>query len=205
MKRALLVVPMVFAALLVLPTAPAWACSCAAVTPAQAVDRADVVVQATLQAVDAPRGFTEPTTGAPARSYRFTVARVYEGSAPVTARVGSAKDGASCGMEGLVPGREYVVFAHQRGDTLWADLCGGTAPAATALVADVEAVTGPGRPPAAAVAVVPNGRTPSTQPPGAVAPVSERAWLVPLLGGVALALVLAAALLVVVRRGRRTA
>ena len=37
------------------------------------------------------------------------------------------------------------------------------------------------------------------------APVSERAWLVPLLGGVALALVLAAALLVVVRRGRRTA
>ena len=35
------------------------------------------------------------------------------------------------------------------------------------------------------------------------APVSERAWLVPLLGGLSLALVLGVALVVVVQRGRR--
>ena len=200
MRRALLVVPLLFAALLVLPTAPAWACSCAEVTTAQAVDRADVVVRATLEGVDEPRGFTEPTTGAPARSYRFTVARVYEGSAPVTARVGSAKDGASCGMEGLVPGREYVVFAQTRGDTLVAGLCGGTAVADSELVADVQDVTGPGHDP-----VRPGLVDEAAQPPGAASAAREGAWLVPLVGGGVLALLLVSALVVVLRRGRRRA
>jgi hypothetical protein len=188
----------VFAALLVLPTSPAWACSCVAVTAAQAVDRAEVVMRGTLEHVAEPRGFSEPTTGAPARSYRFTVSRVYEGSAPTTAWVGSAKDGASCGLEGLEPGRAYVVVAKQRGEALWADLCGGTAPVATGLLADVEAVTGPGQGPVAAA----TGAS-SAPVPGAAAPRREGAWRVPLVGGLALALALGAALVVVVRRGRR--
>ena len=198
MKRALLVAPLVFAALLVLPTAPAWACSCAAATPAQLVDRSDVVLRGTLEDVAEPAGLAEPSSGAPARSYRFTVAEVYRGTVAPTTWVGSAADGASCGLEGLEPGREYVVFAQERGEELWANLCGGTAPADTRLVGEVEAVAGPGQAPAQALPEAPSG-----QPPGAVAPASDRAWLVPLLGGLALALGLGVALVVVVQRGHR--
>ena len=198
MKRALLVVPIVFAALLVLPTAPAWACSCVEATSAQFVDRSDVVLRGTLEAVDRPAGLEEPSSGAPARSYRFTVAQVYRGTAAPTTWVGSAADGASCGLEGLEPGREYVVFAQERGEGLWASLCGGTAVADAGLVGEVEALAGPGHAPAQALPRATDG-----QLPGATAPASDRAWLVPLLGGLALALGLGVALVVVVRRGRR--
>lgn len=187
----LLVIPLLFAALLVLPTSPAWACSCVDLTTAQAMAHADVVLAGTLEEVAEPRGLSEPSSGAPAQSYRFAVSEVYEGSASATNWVGSAKDGASCGLEGLEPGREYVVFAQERGDTLWASLCGGTGAATSGLVSEVEAVAGPGRDPVSAGSV------------GASAPTGEGAWQVPLVGGLLLALVLAGALVVVVRRGRR--
>ena len=198
MKRALLVVPLVFAALLVLPSSPAWACSCASPTTAQSVGRADVVLRGTLADVDESAGLNEPSSGARAVSYRFAVSEVFRGAASATTWVGSAADGASCGLEGLEAGREYVVFAQERGDRLWAGLCDGTATATSDLVADVEAVTGSGHPPVRADVV-----DPAAQPPGAVAPAREGAWLVPLVGGLALALVLGVALWVVVLRGRR--
>ena len=202
-KRALLVVPLMFAALLVLPTAPAWACSCAAVTAAQAVDRADVVFRGSLEEVDEPAGLHEPSSGAQASSYRFTVAEIYRGTAAPTTWVGSAADGASCGLEGMEPGREYLVFAQERGEGLWASLCDGTAPASASFVGDVVAAAGDGHAPVPVATAAPAGQSPAAQPPGAAAPVSERAWLVPLLGGLALALLLAASLVFVFWRGRR--
>ncbi len=60
----------------------------------------------------------------------------------------SPNSGASCGLENVVPGRRYVVFAsHQSmegadADHLWANLCGGTGPATPKLLAAVEEVTG---------------------------------------------------------------
>ena len=200
MKRALLVVPLMFAALLVLPSAPAWACSCASATPVQWVDRSDVVLRGTLEDVDKPSGPAVLQPSDPSVTYRFAVSEVFRGEAMETTYVSSSASGASCGLEGLQPGREYVVFAQTRGDTLWAGLCGGTARAASGLVADVREVTGPGHEP-----VRPGLVDEAARPPGAVSAAPEGAWLVPLVGGGVLALVLVGALVVVLRRGRRRA
>ena len=200
MKRALLVVPLMFAALLVLPSAPAWACSCASATPVQWVDRSDVVLRGTLEDVDKPSGPAVLQPSDPSVTYRFAVSEVFRGEAMETTYVSSSASGASCGLEGLQPGREYVVFAQTRGDTLWAGLCGGTARAASGLVADVREVTGPGH-----EAVRPGLVDEAARPPGAVSAAPEGAWLVPLVGGGVLALVLVGALVVVLRRGRRRA
>ena len=143
-------------------------------------------------------GLHEPSNGGPAQSYRLAVTDVYRGAAASTTWVGSAAEGASCGLEGLQPGREYVVFAQERAGGLWASLCGGTATADPAVVAELEAAAGPAHAPVLA----PSGSA-TERLPGATAPASERPWLGPLLGGLALAVVLAAALVVVVRRGRR--
>jgi hypothetical protein len=198
MKRALLVVPLMFAALLVLPSSPAWACSCASPTTAQSVGRADVILRGTLADVDESAGLNDPSSGARAVSYRFAVSEVFRGAASATTWVGSAADGASCGLEGLQAGREYVVFAQERGERLWAGLCDGTAMATSGLMADVEAVTGTGHRPVQAVSD--DGRPPL---PGQRDVAGDRAWLVPLVGGAVLALVLAGLLVGVVRRGRR--
>ena len=198
MKRVLLVVPLMFAALLVLPSAPAWACSCASATPAQWVDRSDVVLRGTLEDVDKPSGPAVLQPSDPSATYRFAVSEVFRGEAMETTYVSSSAYGASCGLESLLPGREYVVFAQAHGDTLWAGLCGGTALAAGGLVADVQAVTGPGHEP------VRPGLVDEAAPlPGADSGAREGAWLVPLVGGGVLALVLVGALVVVLRRGRR--
>ena len=200
MKRALLVVPLMFAALLVLPSSPAWACSCASPTTAQSVARADVVLRGTLADTDGPSRMSRLRSSEDPVQYTFTVAEVYKGNAAATTYVSSAASGASCGLEGLEPGREYVVFALVRGDGLQAGLCGGTAPAARGLVADVEQVTGSGPAP------VPPGLIDEAAPlPGQRGAVGDRPWLVPLVGGLVLALVLAGLLVGVVLRGRRRA
>lgn len=197
-KRSLVLVPVLFAALLVLPSAPAWACSCASPPMSDLVARADVVLRGTLEDVDRPSGSSMVQRSDDLVTYRFAVAEVFRGGAPSTTYVRSAASGASCGLEGLEPGREYVVFAEVRGDGLDAGLCGGTAAARSGLVADVEGVTGPGASP------VPPGLIDEAAPlPGASSGPSATAWLVPLVGGGVLALVLAGLLLAVVRRGRR--
>jgi hypothetical protein len=198
MKRALLVVPLMFAALLVLPTAPAWACSCASSTVTESVERADVVLLGRLSKSDGPsRVGLSPSSDDPWQ-YTFAVNEVYKGRAAGTTHVVSPASSASCGLEGLLPGRDYIVFAQAQGRELRASLCGGSDLAGSGLVADVEAVTGSGHPPVRAEVV-----DPAAPLPGAVAPAREGAWLVPLVGGLALALVLAGLLLAVVRRGRR--
>ena len=191
-------VPVLFAALLVLPSAPAWACSCVQMTPAQATEVADVVLRGTLTEIEMPsRVQLLQSSQAPAR-YTFDVAEVYKGQARETTEVRSVTSSASCGIEGLLPGREYVLFTQVKGEQLWMGLCGGSDLAASGLVADVEQVTGPGRPP------VPPGLIDETAPlPGASSGPRVMAWLVPLVGGGVLALVLAGLLLGVVRRGRR--
>jgi hypothetical protein len=198
MKRALLVVPLMFAALLVLPTAPAWACSCASSTVAESVDRADVVLLGRLSRSDGPSKVgLLPSSDDPVE-YTFAVEEVYKGRAAATTHVVSPASSASCGLEGLLPGREYVVFAQAQGGELRAGLCGGSDLAATGLVADVEGVTGAGHAPAQ-----PGVGDQDADLPGAGSAQSDTAWLVPLVGGGVLAVVLAGLLLGVVLRGRR--
>lgn len=54
---------------------------------------------------------------------------------------------ASCGLENIRIGEEYVVFAYTSDqyrdpDQLWANLCGGTRPATPAFVSEVEESVG---------------------------------------------------------------
>lgn len=128
MKRALLVVPLFLALVVVLPAAPAHACSCAMLSSAQKVENADVVVRGTITGLDDPGGLDSGHLV----TWEVAVAEVYQGAAAGTAFVRSASDGASCGIE-VQEGREYLLFARQVGGDLRAGLCGGTTPASAAL------------------------------------------------------------------------
>jgi hypothetical protein len=203
MKRVLLVVVAVVAALLVVPGGTAMACSCVGLTPAESVAGADVVLQGTVSDVDLP---SRLSSSADPAVYTVRVARVFKGEAAVTTFVQSAASGASCGLEGVEPGREYVLFAQQKGGELWSGLCGGSGPATADLVADVQGVVGGGAAPPAAPAT--QDASPSEGPvrelPGQRNPsAGDTAWLVPLVGGSVLALLLGAGLVLVLVRGRR--
>jgi hypothetical protein len=142
--------------IVVVGAGPSWACSCVGGDAAEFVGRATVVVSGTVTDAVPPEGAMtsslDPTT------YAVDVDQVFKGEAGQTLQVLSPVSGASCGLEGIEPGRRYVVFAsHQSmegndAEHLWANLCGGTAPATPSFVADVERVTGPGAAPATAEA-----------------------------------------------------
>lgn len=205
MKRVLLVVVAVVAALLVVPGGAALACSCVGLTPGQAVADADVVLRGTVTDVAVPPRLPLSSSADPA-TYTVTVAEVFKGTAAATTYVQSAVSGASCGLEGIDPGREYILFAKARGEALWASLCGGTGRADAELVAGVVRATGDGVPPR--VAPQTQDPTPPEGPvrrlPGERNPAAgDTAWLVPLVGGSVLALLLGAALVLVLVRGRR--
>jgi hypothetical protein len=178
MKRSLVVVVTLFAALLVLPTSKAWACSCSALTVPDAVSRADTVVTAGV--VSAHGESTWSAEGA--ARYELAVRSVYKGSATTTTWV--ADDPRSCGLV-MEPGREYVVFINQRDGRLVSSDCAGNTRAASGAVAQVERETGP----------------PTAAPVGATGGPGENTWLWPVFGGMALALLLGAGLVVVLLRG----
>ena len=162
MRRALLVVPLFLALVIVAPAAPAHACSCAMLSSAQKVENADVVVRGTIAGLDDPGG----RDSGHLVTYEVAVAEVYRGAATATTFVRSAADGASCGIE-VQEGREYLLFARRVGGDLRAGLCDGTTAASAELVAEVEHLTGPGSPPeggAGATATTPPG-TPSSGTP----------------------------------------
>jgi len=123
---------------------PASACSCAAATTKQYFDDADAVFTGSLVS----RTVTHPdskvhSSGDPAL-HVFAVDEVFKGDVHQQQGVVSADQGGSCGLE-LSGKGPFVVFASRPADggtTLTADLCGGTAPAAAALEADLGALTG---------------------------------------------------------------
>jgi hypothetical protein len=130
------------AGLVLLGGGPAFACSCAVLSPAEHAEGADVVFAGTLTDIDEPRRLPVVSTAEESR-YTFEVDAVYAGDpAPVT-RVGSAWSGASCGLEGLEVGERYVVFAYVDGEGLDASLCGGTGPASPRLEGQVSNALGP--------------------------------------------------------------
>lgn len=152
--RTLLAALVAATGLVVLAPAPAFACSCATGDPRQFVKWADVVVVGEITAITPPPD-REVVGSADPVAHTVVVDEVLKGDVGETVEITSARYGASCGLEGIEVGREYVVFAAHRdfrGDTtdeLWANLCGGTAPASGAYVAETVGVTGPGHPPTA--------------------------------------------------------
>lgn len=127
----------------------AYACSCAGDSLRDHLQRADVVVQGTIEDLH--------ELGNPLRInrssgdevvYDVSVDRVYKGAGGPVTRIHSVVSGASCGLEVRVGGR-YILFADRHGadQKLWGSLCGGTAPADAELVAEVEAAVGGSSPP----------------------------------------------------------
>jgi hypothetical protein len=139
-----------FAALsiVVVGAGPSFACSCVSGDAAEHAGRATVVVSGTVTDVDPPPKGAMMSSTDPA-TYTVDVDQVFKGEAGSTLEVLSPVSGASCGLEGVEPGRRYVVFASHESmegadaDHLWANLCGGTGPATPKLLAAVEEATGP--------------------------------------------------------------
>lgn len=152
--RGLGAVLLALAGVVLVAPGPASACSCVTGDARQYVEWADVVVVGAVLDRDPPPPREVMSSGDPA-TYTVEVARVLKGSAAPTSDVLSAVSGASCGLEGIELGSDYVVFATEKGDALWASLCGGTQRATPRFVADVEQVTGPGEPAQAVAPVVP--------------------------------------------------
>ena len=158
MKTSRLVLALVAAlSFLTLVPTTAFACSCVAGSAEEYVDRADVVVSGRFVARDQPGRIVsslDPVT------YTVEVDRVHKGTASAELEVLTAVSGASCGLEGVALDRHYLVYATYEGAELWVGLCGGTASATPQRLREVEAVTGPARPPAARTANDPDpGRT----------------------------------------------
>lgn len=130
--------------LVALTAAPSQACSCISGTPRQQLDRADAVFTGTLTGVGVPPAGDVVSSADPV-TYRFDVGTVYAGGVDATAHVASVRDGASCGLERMTIGREYLVFATVRGDELESWLCSGTAPVRHAPVDRVAELAGPGQ------------------------------------------------------------
>ena len=145
--RLLLSVLLAVPVLVLAVASPAAACDCVGGSPAQHTRWADVVVGGALERGPAD-GFHQDAV-----TYSFAVEQVFKGEAGPTLTVASEGSGAACGLERMVEGATYVVFAtHEdimgdEGDRLWAHLCGGTARATDGLVAAVERETGEARPP----------------------------------------------------------
>jgi hypothetical protein len=120
-----LVLTLAIAALVtvVLPAAPAAACSCKASSTAEQYQRADAVFTGTL--VSRTEGQKVDASFPPA-TYLFTVDEVLKGEVLDRQPVISAWIGASCGLEIGSTG-PFAVFAREKQGHLWASLCGGTA------------------------------------------------------------------------------
>lgn len=118
----------------------AYACSCVGYGVAQHLERADLVVRATIESRDG--GLRLPVLGTGDVTYHLRVHSVFKGEAGRVAEVRSASDGAACGLE-IEVGREYVVFADRAGDGLYAGLCGGTTDASPATLRALEQAAGP--------------------------------------------------------------
>jgi hypothetical protein len=145
--RAALTTVVTAAALVALPSGPAFACSCVGGDTRDFVDWADLVVVGTV--VDHVPDADGPLGGDGTTTYTVEVDRVYEGGTTATTEITSSSSGASCGLEGIELGTRYVVFGNRDDDGGHsATLCGGTAPASDRLVSQVEAVVGGGRAPA---------------------------------------------------------
>jgi hypothetical protein len=170
---AALVAAFVLTALTALAPAPAFACSCAALTTPDSVAGADAVFLGTATA-DGVR-----------------VEEVFKGMLPSQLPLDGSPDPCPAG---LVNGERYVVFAtwHDDQQRYATDPCSGTAAATAVLVDEVERVAGSGRPPYD----VPGGLPDDTAPQG-LAAVDGWVWLMLATGAAATVLVAIGGLLVV--------
>lgn len=141
--RLLLASAVLGAGILAVPAAPtACACSCAPLTTAEAVQRADLVVHVTIDTVPASN------TSAAEVTYTGRVVSTYKGDAGSHINVVSAASGASCGLERIEKGKDYLLYARGDSSRWTASLCDGTTAWSEARGAEVAKITGEPKKPA---------------------------------------------------------
>ncbi|KRF12413.1 hypothetical protein ASG90_15725 [Nocardioides sp. Soil797] len=130
------------AASLVLFGAPAQACSCMAPKTDKQYAAADAVFTGSVV------GATKSGPGTSGEIvYDVEVDRSFKGDVEDTVQVATAASSASCGLEGIPKGADYLFFGvavAEREGMVTANLCGGSAPVRDRLVKKVEAVAGAG-------------------------------------------------------------
>ena len=133
--------------LVILVPSAAFACSCVQLSVAEQVERADLVVKGSIEARDEGPPKVISSSADPV-TYTVAVDEVLKGASGPVAKVESAAQSASCGLEVQV-GRSYVIFAevahaaHAVDDGVYeASLCGGTSGARPGFVSQVAAITG---------------------------------------------------------------
>ncbi len=172
-----LLLPLAAAAIagLLLPSVnPAYACSCAALTPKQYVDNADIIVIGTVVRLietteEFPTPEEKPDGQIPDIDAAVQVERYLKGSGPADIEVDDPPSGGTCGFfEQASLGQRYVLFLTGETSPLETHLCSGSTPLVDTphvqqFLQDVQAITGPGTLP-------PSGSAPPNEQPGAAVP-----------------------------------
>jgi hypothetical protein len=122
MGRLLALALLVLSTMLLAP-APAFACSCAALSPAEYVDGTDVVVSGRV--LDVSEGRSRPWGTSPT-TYLVAADTVWQGEVAERFEVVGGGPDDPCSMEGIEADRSYVFFLQGRGEVLEGSLCGGT-------------------------------------------------------------------------------
>ncbi len=139
--RSVLAAVLLALGLVVVGPSTAYACSCIVSTPAELLDRADVVVLGTV--ADREPARSDGTVAAV--SYVLDVQRVYKGQAGLQVEFATSGSSASCGLDLVVSDRPRVVFLTRADGVLTGSSCGGTGMLTPAQVAGL---TGEGTEPA---------------------------------------------------------
>ena len=195
MKRFLLPLVAVTIASLFLPSVnPAFACSCAAATPKQHVDNADIIVIGTVvRLIETTE--EKPDGQIPDVDAAVQVERYLKGSGPAEIEVDDPPSGGTCGfLEQASLGQRHLLFLTGETSPLETHLCSGSTPLVDTphvqqFLQDVQAITGPGT-------LAPTGSAPPDEQAGAGVP-----WLpVIIASSVSAAAALAAASALLLRR-----
>jgi hypothetical protein len=195
--RLLLIVVVCSGTLVTVGAGPALACSCAYGQTRDFVRGADEIVAGTLVGMDGPAQRRILSSTDPIR-YTVAVDHVYRGEAGSVVEFESPASGASCGLEGMVVDRRYVVFLNADGATRTANLCGGTAPATPHLEAAVQRLTGSATGAFVGASAPPAGADEPSSAPGLSSHATVSGWTIA--GGAGLAIALAAGTALWVRR-----
>ncbi len=156
MKRFLLPLVAVTIASLLLPSVnPAYACSCAAPTPEQHVDYADIIVIGTVVRLietteEFPTPEEKPDGQIPDIDAAVQVERYLKGSGPAEIEVDDPSSGGTCGfLEQASLGQRYLLLLTGETSPLETNLCSGSTPLVATphvqqFLQEVQAITGPG-------------------------------------------------------------
>lgn len=140
--RSLLLALILACAGVVLSQMPAQACTCAASSVKQQVDRADLVFSGVV--VETSRG-TAGRQDLAVLTYQVEADTLFKGNLTRPAvEVSTPRGGGTCGLGALPADRPYVFFVAEDGRDLTSDICSGTALADRQLTGKVQNLLGTG-------------------------------------------------------------